>query len=315
MQSYDSQSAEIVEQRDRGGAQAVLSVPSVPGGDLLNPAEPAGRVLVPSDSCCLAEFLDPIYFLGETERQALDLANGWTGRWTVRWKAGGSDKLLPVGELAAISAKGWRPVRSFSWRTNQRHRPGLAYMVSTGQLHGFESIAEQKLLLALDFLGDVADLVSQPMRIRFAASGGLVEHIPDFLVVTRGGTRLFDVRPGDRIKDEDRLKFAAAAEVALVCGWQYAVVVGWKRQVLTVLDDLSAQRRPLKDPLGIQDDLLKRAAHGPHMFRDLVAASSYPAIGRAHALHLLWYRRLGIDLSAPLGDQTLVWLPGQGQAR
>jgi hypothetical protein len=188
-------------------------------------------------------------------------------------------------------------------------------MVSTSRLHGFESIAEQRLLLALDFLGDVVDLVSQPMRIRFVASGALVEHIPDFLLVTRGGTRLFDVRPGDRVKDEDRLKFAAAAEVALACGWQYAVVAGWKRQVLTVLDDLSAQRRPLKDPLGIQDDLLRQAAHGPRTFRDLVAATSYPAIGRAHALHLLWHRRLGIDLSLPLGDQTLVWLSGQGPAR
>jgi hypothetical protein len=184
-------------------------------------------------------------------------------------------------------------------------------MVSTGRLHGFESIAEQKLLLALDFIGDAVDLVSQPMRMKFTTLSGSAEHIPDFLVVTRSGTRLVDVRPGDRVKDGDRIKFAASAEVALVCDWQYLVVTGWKPQVLAVLDDLSAQRRPLKDPLGIQKELLDAAARGPQTYGELVAATSYPAIGRAHALHLLWHRRLGIDLSAPLNDRTLVWACGK----
>jgi hypothetical protein len=181
-------------------------------------------------------------------------------------------------------------------------------MVSTGRLHGFESIAEQKLLVALDFIGDVTDLVSQPMRMKFTTRSGSTEHIPDFLVVTRSGTWLVDVRPGDRVKDDDRIKFAASAEVALVCDWQYLVVTGWKPQVLAVVDDLSAQRRPLTDPLSIQEELLDAAARGPRTVGELVAATSYPAIGRAHALHLLWCRRLGIDLSTPLNDRSLIWL-------
>jgi hypothetical protein len=177
-------------------------------------------------------------------------------------------------------------------------------------LHGFESIAEQKLLLAWDFIGDLVDLVSQPMRLRFTTASGSAEHIPDFLALTRSGTWLVDVRPADRIGDEDRIKFAASAEVALACGWQYLVVTAWRPQVLAVLEGLSAQRRPLKDPLDIQDELLDAAAHGPQSFGRLVAATSYPAIGRAHALHLLWCRRLGIDLGQPLNDKTLVWASG-----
>jgi len=42
------------------------------------------------------------------------------------------------------------PVHRFSWRTGQRHRPGLQYLASTGRHHGFESLAEQKALLALN---------------------------------------------------------------------------------------------------------------------------------------------------------------------
>jgi hypothetical protein len=278
-------------------------------------AKSADRCPIPSDSCRLPHLLDPLYVVTEEDRHALDLANGWTRRWTTRWKIAGTEVICPVRDMADFPADACKPVRAFSWRTTQRHRPGLATMVSTGRLHGFESIAEQKLLLAWDFIGDVVDLVSQPMRMKFTTLTGSAEHIPDFLVVTRGGTWLVDVRPHDRIKDEDRIKFAATAEAALVCDWQYLVVAGWKPQVLTVLDALSAQRRPLDDPLGIQEELLDAAERIPRAYGKLVAATSYPVVGRAHALHLLWHRRLGIDLTAPLNDRTLVWASGEGGKR
>ncbi|MEV0482298.1 hypothetical protein AB0I69_17030 [Streptomyces sp. NPDC050508] len=37
-------------------------------------------------------------------------------------------------------------------RAKQRHRPGLEVMASTGRKHGFESLEEMRLLVALDFL-------------------------------------------------------------------------------------------------------------------------------------------------------------------
>jgi hypothetical protein len=111
------------------------------------------------------------------------------------------------------------------------------------------------------------------------------------------------------------VKFAASAEAALSAGWGYVVVTGWRRQVQATLDGLSAQRRSLSDPLGIQGQLLEAAAGGPLSFGDLVSRVDYPVIGRAHAVHLLWRRRLGLDLALPLGDGTAVWLVGKGTAR
>jgi hypothetical protein len=88
------------------------------------------------------------------------------------------------------------------------HRPGLQYLVSTGRHHGFESHAEQQLLLALDFAGDLVEVLSQPLRLTFETAIGPGDHIPDFLAVTRAGSWLIDVRPGERIKAEDRVRFA-----------------------------------------------------------------------------------------------------------
>lgn len=275
----------------------------------------AFRRAIPSDSCHLTDLVDPLYRVSEHDRQALDLADGWTRRWTTKWKVAGTEVICPVRDMAALPAGRCAPVRRFSWRTTQWHRPGLAAMVSTGRLQGFESIAEQKLLLALDFIGDIVDLVSQPVRLKFTTLDGLAEHIPDFLAVTLGGTWLIDVRPGERVQDEDRIKFAAAAEAALVSDWQYLVVTGWRPQVLAVLDDLSAQRRVLQDPLGLQSQLREAATIGPRPFGDLVAATSYPAIARAHALHLLWHRELGVDLGMPLNDQALVWISGKKERK
>ncbi|MFE2424090.1 hypothetical protein [Streptomyces hokutonensis] len=81
-------------------------------------------------------------------------------------------------------------------------------MVSTGRLHGFESLEEQRLLLALDFLG-VSDVLPQPFCLDFEHGKGHSRHIPDFVAVLPDGSLwLFDVRPGNLIKESDTLKFA-----------------------------------------------------------------------------------------------------------
>jgi hypothetical protein len=240
------------------------------------------------------------------DREALVLGPGWARRWVARWKFEGGPVVCPVRDLASMPVEGARPVQRFSWRTSQFHRPGLQYLVSTGRHHGFESHAEQQLLLGLDFAGDLVEVLSQPFRLTFETAIGPGDHIPDFLAVTRAGSWLIDVRPGERIKAEDRVRFAAAAEVALSCGWRYAVVPGWRPHVRATLDTVSAQRRPLTDPLGLQAVLLAAAYEGPVRFGELAERTEVPAMARAQALHLLWHRRLGVDLTAPLNDQSMV---------
>jgi hypothetical protein len=268
---------------------------------------PAG---VASDSCGLTDLAE-MCAVSDDDRRALVLTGGRSGRWMTTWKVAGEKVTCPVADMGAFPVPGCEPVRYFTWATGQRHRPGLQSMAGTGRLHGFESHAEQRLLLALDFLG-AREVVSQPHRMRFESVPGPREHTPDFLAVTGKGTWLLDVRPSDRIAAPDRVKFAASAEAALACGWRYGVVSGWQPHVMTTLDTLSAQRRPLRDPLGLTGVLMSAVAGGPVRFADLVAATCYPAVARAFAIHLIWHRVLAIDLAAPFGDSSLVW---RGAAR
>jgi hypothetical protein len=272
----------------------------------------ADLVGVRSDRCGLDE-LFAAYEIGGDVRQRLALGQEWPRRWTAYWRSSGGEVACPVRDLERVPVSGCEPVRRFTWRARQRHRPGLQFLVSTGRHHGFESLEEQRLLLALDFVGDVVEVLPQPFRLCFDTAEGRGEHTPDFLAVFRGGGRwLFDVRPAELVGGADAVRFAAADEAALACGWRYSVVSGWRPHVMGVLDALSAQRRPLDDPLGLRDQLLASVGAGARPFGELVAATSLPAVARAQALHLLWYRRLGVDLGRPLGDRSRVWSARQG---
>lgn len=271
----------------------------------------AGRPAEVASDCCDLTDLAEMCAVSDDDRRALVLTGGWSGRWMTTWKVAGEKVTCPVADMGAFPVPGCEPVRHFTWATGQHHRPGLQSMAGTGRLHGFESHAEQRLLLALDFLG-AREVVSQPHRMRFESVPGPREHTPDFLAVTGKGTWLLDVRPSDRIAPPDRVKFAASAEAALACGWRYGVVGGWRPHVMTTLDTLSAQRRPLRDPLGLTGVLLSAVTGGPVRFADLVAATCYPAVARAFAIHLIWHRVLAIDLAAPFGDSSPVW---RGAAR
>lgn len=211
----------------------------------------------------------------------------------------------PVREFVAMPWLNSDPIRGFSWRRDQRHRPGLVFVTSTGRHHGAESLEEGRLLLALDFPAGVIDVVSQPMRLRFDAVKRRA-HTPDFLVTAKAGTWLIDVRPEQLIREEDLESFAAAAEVAAACGWGYLVAAGWREHAWAAVDAFSSQRRPLADPLGLRLELLAGATSGAVTFGELAARTRCAPVARAQLLHLLWHRKLGTDLTRPLGDHSRI---------
>lgn len=271
-----------------------------------------------SDSCRL-EDLAFLHRGFTAYAHQLDLDERWARRWTTRWKlTRDTTATYPVRDLNEVDVSRTLPVRRFTWRTDQYHRPGLEYMVSTSRHHGYESFEEECLLLVSDFAAGLREALSQPFRLRFYVGGKRVDHTPDYLLLTDSGPFVIDVRPAGRIHPEDELKFAATFEAALAAGWRYGVVTGWRRYVWDTVDALSAGRRPLTNVLDMHGQLCRAAAQGPLLLGDLVEQCSLPAVARAHVPHLLWRRELGVDLSEPYGDASLIRLapvaPGSGRS-
>ncbi|MGW5660691.1 hypothetical protein ACWEWG_11370 [Streptomyces sp. NPDC003758] len=117
-------------------------------------------------------------------KDRLRLDGDWPRRWTASLRFNGDQVVRPVRDLASAPVLASGPTRQFTWRAEQRHRPGLWFMMSTGRLHGCESLEEQSLLLALDFLR-VLEVLSQPFCLEFEHVAGRSRHTPDYLVLCR----------------------------------------------------------------------------------------------------------------------------------
>jgi len=201
------------------------------------------------------------------------------------------------------------PWRHMSWRTTQRNRPGLEYLVSTGRHHAYESQQERRLLQILDFDGRVVDALSQPLLLRFHDGLRRREHTPDLLAKTDDGqTLLLNVKPPTRMDDVHRTAFAACDRLAQARGWRHEVVTGWVEPARSTVDALSARRRPQQDTFALVPEIEAALAAGPLPFGELVARTRVPAVARAVAIGMLWRRRLSIDFAVPLGDRSPVTL-------
>ena len=104
--------------------------------------------VVPSDACGLPDLLDPRHVgrRSGTGRR-LTWAIGWTRRWVHAVAGGQVGRVVPrAARWPGVRLAECGPVRRFTVEhAGSGHRPGLAMVGSTGRLHGFESLAEQRL--------------------------------------------------------------------------------------------------------------------------------------------------------------------------
>jgi hypothetical protein len=269
-------------------------------------AEPStNHVELWSHWCSWTDLLVP--FPLEAGAAGLGLGGDWLRRWRVEWKFGRETRSCSVFEMSLAPTVAFDPIRGFAWNRAQRHRPELVYMVSTGRFHGAESSTQEaRLLLTLDFAGALIDVVSQPLKLVFDTAGGRRSHTPDYLALTPSGVWLIDVRPEHLVKPEDLEKFAASLEVSLAFGWHYIVAARWREHVPAALDAFFSQRRLSSDLLGLRPVLLELASGGQASFGEVAGASGCEPVARAQLLHLLWRRQLGVDLTGPLGDRSIL---------
>lgn len=106
----------------------------------------------------------------------LRLGDGWPRRWSSTWRVGVDEVCWPIRDMAHVPVLSSRPMRGFTWRAKQRHRPGLEGMASTGRQHGFESL-EADLESALATWETIVSIPPKDTVRRWATTGGRVSGI------------------------------------------------------------------------------------------------------------------------------------------
>jgi hypothetical protein len=219
----------------------------------------------------------------------------------------GVEQRVPWGWLPEVAGELGRAVRSFPSYRGQRNFPGWYWSATQGCRIGFESWVERDHLVALDFDSSVVGIVSQPFWLLWPGEKGKPRrHAPDFLVLVEGGGVLvLDSRPVERIEPADREAFEVTERACGLLGWRYAV---WDRLDGVVVANLR-WLAGYRHPRCFDEQVAARLGEVFTRPRSLMEGAELAGdpLGTLPVLyHLLWTRRLLIDLALVLSDRTVV---------
>jgi hypothetical protein len=241
------------------------------------------------------------------------VGDGRLGAVVVRYRRSGQDALVesvldrvPVSELLVAD-----PVREFRWFKGRTFYSGWYWSATTGGMVVYESLLELARILMADFDADIERIVAQPFQMEGDVGGVLRRHVPDLLLGYRDGqVTVVDVKPASRLADPRvGAVFDWTARAAAHRGWRFEVWSGADAVLLANIRFLAGYRRPFTVDVGLCTPVLEIAA-GQETLGGLERAARGLApreLVRPVVLHLLWSRRLGTDLRAPLGEASAVW--------
>lgn len=218
----------------------------------------------------------------------------------------GDEVRRTMGEAVNVPFERLSPVRSFPAYRGQRNYPGFYWSSSSGAHVGYESWLERDEAMAMDFDPTVVAFAAQPFWLFWPEGGRVRSHAPDFFAHKADGTGVVvDCRPASRVKPRDAAGFEATAQACADIGWGYRLVHGHEAVWLANVQWLAGYRHPrhLIEPVaaGLVEVFLEPMPlmKGAETVGDPIAV--LPTL-----FHLLWSRRLDVDLAVRLDSSSLV---------
>jgi hypothetical protein len=160
----------------------------------------------------------------------------------------------------------------------------------------------------LEFAGEVGRIAAQPFRVLFRSGAAAVRHDPDFFALHRNGDQVvYDVKPAARMTSEARAQFEETARVCDLIGWRHRVLHEPDPTVTVNLDFLRPARHRRCHPHSeVLKQILGVFATGREIGegREMVNRRS-PELALPYIKHLIWHRRLAVDLTARLDFGTV----------
>lgn len=209
----------------------------------------------------------------------------------------------PVALLEAAA-----PWRTFRWFQGQGHYPG-AYWSATMRDHVvYESRLELARVLFADFDASVLQIIAQPFLLTSVVEGRACNHVPDYLLVTKQGPVIVDVKPRHRLaRPQVASQFAWTREVVESRGWRFEVWSEPPQRVLENVRFLAGYRRDWLFRSELLEELRGTRLDGAAVGQAVGCLPRWPQpLVRAGLFHLMWTGELLVDLKVPLGSRTVI---------
>lgn len=194
------------------------------------------------------------------------------------------------------------PWRTFRWRHGQRHFSGTYWSSTEGDHVIYESRLELSRLLYADFDASVSRIIAQPFIIRARVGRQERKHIPDYLLLTREGPVVVDVKPRSRLsRPEVSLSLSWTRQLVEQRGWRYEVWNEPPDVELANVRFLAGYRNKRCFAQALLDELRADDLAGQSLSEACRSRTGWSAsLVRSALFHLVWTHRFTIDLTRPL---------------
>ena len=226
----------------------------------------------------------------------------------------GDTRVLPLEHLRAADVRAGSPVRVLRWHRGQRHYSGW-YASATERNHVlYESRLELVRLMKADMDPTVVWIRAQPLQIHgsLPSDGRSRRHVPDFaLGHDNGSVRMVNVKTAQAYgRPEVREALDWAGQVFAAIGWRHEVWTGESAQYVANLRWLAAFRSSALFPgAGEAEAALCSSLPGPLSRVERSVADAGIQFPRGWVMHGLWRGIIAVDMEAPLGLDSWVYLP------
>lgn len=193
----------------------------------------------------------------------------------------------------------------------------------------YESLVERDLLILLEYNDMVLDVIEQPLTITYKNHNGrTVTYTPDFLVTFKSlpshgsqsaypKSQLIEVKLHEELEKkfyELRPRFKIATRYAQENDYIFKIYDDRKIRG-TELDNILFLKRYRKTEFDKVEEsrileYLKSVGHTQidHIIEALYATKTKQAIALSHLYHLLYHKKVGIDIGLPINNWSTIWL-------
>jgi len=219
---------------------------------------------------------------------------------------------VQVADLTAELLGSAHPMREFSRRLTQDHKPVAVWTHTTESLVGAESHLERDFITLADFHPAVRYIGGQPFTLAFERGAPYKLHTPDLVLLGDGLPPLVvDVKnPEQAAKRNWRARAALIRDILAEAGVGYKVWTGMPRLMQANLENFTEARVPEQSYrrwAPIAAELCSRPMPVVELVTRIAARGYEPGFAMMLIRRMLWRRDLRTDMRLPFRPTSIVW--------